>query len=171
MVKRRVPALDAPLTVPAPLPPLFRSPGGKRWLTPQLLGLARGSEGRYFEPFFGGGALFFALRPAQATLSDANADLMACYEVIRGRPEDLAAKLSEMPQNEANYYVVRKSRPTDKIARAARFLYLAMLAFNGIYRVNRQSEFNVPYEHREYLSRANAEALRRYSDALHGAEI
>ncbi len=157
--------------VPEALPPLFRWPGGKRWLTSRLIDTVRQSEGRYFEPFFGGGALFFALRPGHATISDANADLMLCYELVRDHADELAALLRDMSQDEASYYVVRASRPVDKLGRAARFLYLATLAFNGIQRVNRKGEFNVPYGHREYPGLGDAAILRLYRDALQGVEI
>ena len=131
----------------------------------------RHSEGQYFEPFFGGGALFFALRPGHATISDANADLMLCYEVIRDHADELAALLGDMSQDEASYYAVRASRPVEELGRAARFLYLATLAFNGIQRVNRQGVFNVPYGHREYSGLGDAAILRQYRDALQGVEI
>jgi DNA adenine methylase len=164
----RSPSRSTWKTFPAALPPLFRWPGGKRWPTNQLLDAARQSEGRYFEPFFGGGALFFALHPSRATISDTNPELMLCYETVRDHSDELAALLCDMQQDEASYYLVRASRPVDKLGRAARFLHLATLAFNGIHRVNRKGEFNVPYGHRDYEGLGDSANLRLYSDALEG---
>ncbi len=153
------------------LDPLFRWPGGKRWLVPKLLELAPQSVRRYFEPFFGAGALFFALRPEHALVSDSNAELMDCYRAIRDEPEAVARVLGSMPQDRASYYVCRSTHPSDRIDRAARLIYLTTLAFNGIYRVNLDGEFNVPYGGREYRNLADVARLRTYADSLASAEI
>ena len=158
------------MTQDAILRPLFRWPGGKRWLR-RLVALAPQSFERYFEPFFGAGALFFALRPRHAVLSDANADLMHCYEAIRDHPDEVARVLSDMPRDAASYYRIRSQEFTTTVESAARFVYLTTLAFNGIYRVNRAGKFNVPYGGREYGDLAKSGRLTPYSNALKGARI
>ncbi len=156
---------------PTRLEPLFRWPGGKRWLVPQLAELVPERIGTYYEPFFGAGALYFALRPPVAVLSDMNSELMAAYRAIRLAPTKVAAALSALPRDRESYYRVRSSNPMDPTARAARLIFLTTLAFNGIYRVNRRGEFNVPYGGREYPSLGARGSLDPYAKALRGARI
>jgi DNA adenine methylase len=153
------------------LRPLFRWPGGKRWLIPSLLGLLPDFTGRYFEPFLGGAALFLGLQPADAFLTDSNPDLVNCYRAIRDTPGEVAACLQRLPLDEQSYYAVRSSVPSDPAARAARFIYLTSLAFNGIYRVNRNGEFNVPYGGRQYPWLRDPALLDPYTAALQRAEL
>ncbi len=154
-----------------PLAPLFRWPGGKRWLVPQLKGLVPAKLGRYYEPFFGGGALFLALRPTDATISDSNTALMDCYRAIRDDYSQVAKILREMPRDRQAYLRIRSNIPDGASARAARLIYLTTLAFNGIHRVNRKGEFNVPYGGRTYDDLGDEETLRAHADALATAEI
>jgi DNA adenine methylase len=137
----------------------------------RLLELVPAEHGRFFEPFFGGGALFWALQPSLATISDSNSDLMSCYATIRDRPGDVSARLAELPQDRDSYYRIRSSIPEDDVGRAARLVYLTTLAFNGIHRVNRRGEFNVPYGGRSYTRLRDPSFLERYADALRGAEL
>jgi len=153
------------------LSPLFRWPGGKRWLTTELRKLVPADTNRYFEPFIGAGALFFALRPAQSTIADKNHALIECYEAIRDECEEVAELLQSMPRDRESYYRIRAETPTSRSARAARFVYLTTLAFNGIYRVNRAGQFNVPYGAREYGELGDLVRLRAYSEALSGSTL
>jgi DNA adenine methylase len=153
------------------LPPLFRWPGGKRWLVPQLTKLLPEHIGTYFEPFFGAGALFFATKPDRSVLSDTNSDLMEAYQAIKDDHAMVAACLSPLARDKDSYYEVRASRPTSASERAARLIYLTTLAFNGIYRVNRRGEFNVPYGGREYPSLGQDGWLEPYASALAASEI
>jgi DNA adenine methylase len=153
------------------LGPLFRWPGGKRWLLPLLRELAPADFGRYYEPFFGGGALFLALRPAAATISDRNSALMDCYRAVRDDHAEVARILRGLPRDRDSYLKIRSTLPEDSSARAARLIYLTTLAFNGIYRVNRRGEFNVPYGGRTYDDLGNEEMLRVHAEALATVEI
>lgn len=126
--------------------PFLKWPGGKRWLTPFLVALLKGQRpNKYFEPFLGGGALFFALRPHRAYLSDINADLINAYVQVRDNHEKLIACLKDIPVTEEIYYTVRARRRHSSLTRAVDFLYLNRTAFGGIYRLNSRGEFNVPY--------------------------
>jgi DNA adenine methylase len=153
------------------LRPPFRWPGGKRWLLDKLLTLVPASYGRYFEPFLGGGALFFALQPRAASLSDTNADLINLYQCIRDDPTQVGQLVRRIPQTPQVYYEVRAKRLRNPYRRAARTLYLTTLAFHGIYRVNKRGHFNVPFGGRLYPTLGSDEELVKYSDALANAEI
>ena len=151
--------------------PIFRWPGGKRWLTHRLLGLVPPTfRGCYYEPFFGGGALFFRLRPARAVISDRNAELMAAYRVVKDTPLKLEAALRALPAGSEAFYEIRGRVPANPVERAARFIYLTTNGFNGIYRVNRRGEFNVPYGGRDYQL-GGAGSLSAHSLALRTATI
>ncbi|MGA8026636.1 MAG: Dam family site-specific DNA-(adenine-N6)-methyltransferase [Bryobacteraceae bacterium] len=128
------------------LEPLLKWPGGKRWLAPWLADLIRDNlTGRYFEPFLGGGSLFFALRPRRSTLSDINPELIETYTTIRDSHCRVLRRLRNMGVSEREYYSIRNATPLNRVGRAARFLYLNRTAFAGIYRLNRKGAFNVPY--------------------------
>lgn len=126
--------------------PFLKWPGGKRWFVARHAGLLPATFGRYVEPFLGGGSVFFHLRPTRAVLADANAELIAVYKAVAWRRRRLEALLNDHQANhgERYYYRVRDAVPADLVARAARTLYLNRTCFNGIYRVNRAGEFNVP---------------------------
>jgi DNA adenine methylase len=127
------------------VPPL-KWAGGKRWFVARHLDLIPKSFSRYFEPFFGSGALYFALRPSRAVLSDLNSELMNVYRVIRDQPALLNRYLRSHQKNhsEPYYYKVRGFAPRSAVSAAARTMYLNRTCWNGLYRVNRRGEFNVP---------------------------
>lgn len=126
--------------------PLLKWPGGKRWIAPKLADFVRPLlRGTYFEPFLGGGAVFFSLRPADAVLSDVNQELIETYKQIRLHPVKVESALGLLRVGKKDFYEIRAKVPSDPIARAARFLYLNRTAFGGIYRVNSCGQFNVPY--------------------------
>jgi DNA adenine methylase len=128
--------------------------GGKR---SQLLGLLPHFPpviDRYYEPFVGGAAVFWALRSSMrfrsATIGDVNPELMHFYSTVRDHIDEFIVevqKLAPRVGDSSFYYEVRSWRPDelDPIARAARFLFLNKTCFNGVYRVNRKGQFNVPY--------------------------
>lgn len=126
--------------------PFLKWAGGKRWFTERCMHLIPETFDRYIEPFLGSGAMFFALQPKQAVLSDLNDDLINCYRVVRDAPIAIAEMLAAHHANhsEDHYYRVRADKPNDPIMRAAWFLYLNRTCWNGLYRVNRKNEFNVP---------------------------
>lgn len=128
--------------------PVLKWPGGKSWLATSLAEVFKrevSSTGRYFEPFVGGGAVFFEIMPRLALLSDINTALIEFYEVLRDDPEGLIRCVWRNSNNRENYYRVRASSPRTAIGRAARFLYLNRTCWGGVYRVNRNGQFNVPF--------------------------
>ncbi|TAJ14063.1 Dam family site-specific DNA-(adenine-N6)-methyltransferase [Marinilabiliaceae bacterium JC017] len=126
--------------------PFLKWPGGKRWLTSYIEELIdKQSINRYFEPFLGGGAVFFSINPQESYLSDTNEQLIITYKAVQNNHEELIRHLKEIPTDKATYYKVRNGKPTSEIDIAVRFLYLNRLAFGGMYRVNKEGNFNVPY--------------------------
>lgn len=152
--------------------PFLKWPGGKRWLTRQLIDHIPQIEGNYIEPFLGGGAFFFALQPSYAKLSDINSDLIETYLVMRDKPELLRQKMlyHQKHHNEEYYYKIRAMRPRTAINRASRFIYLNRTCFNGMYRVNKKGEFNVPKGTKDNFTH-DVKLFEEYSSLLKHAEI
>lgn len=126
--------------------PFLKWAGGKRWLASTYAELLPESYKRYHEVFLGSGALFFSMRPQQATLSDLNEELIECYSVLRDEWESVVVRLHHHQNHHSKdyYYEVRSSKPRLLANRAARFIYLNRTCWNGLYRVNLKGEFNVP---------------------------
>ncbi|MGA3161928.1 MAG: Dam family site-specific DNA-(adenine-N6)-methyltransferase [Terracidiphilus sp.] len=151
--------------------PLLKWPGGKRALINSISPIIPKQFGKYYEPFIGGGAVFFALSPGSATLSDVNSDLIETYVEVRDRPLELIRILRKMRNSERDYYKVRAEQPDNKTERAARFIYLCTLAFNGIHRYNLKGEFNVPYGFKSHLAVCDEEKILACSARLKVANL
>lgn len=156
----------------ARLEPFLKWPGGKRQLSPDLLHIAPREFKRYFEPFLGSGAMFFALQPDRAVLADSNSQLIECYRQVKDNCDGVLSELRKLKNSPTEYYRIRASDPRESAARAARLIYLVKLAFNGIYRVNRSTgRFNVPYGNHTERDVFDEDRLRVASDALRHARI
>lgn len=135
------------------LQPFTKWTGGKRQLLPVIRELTPKTYNRYFEPFVGGGALFFDLAPKDAVINDFNAELINCYQQIKDNPQELIEILKvHQEYNSKEYYLDLRSADRDEridmmseVQRAARILYMLRVNFNGLYRVNSKNQFNVPY--------------------------
>lgn len=157
--------------------PFLRWAGGKFYLWEALRRFVPEDvrERRYFEPFLGAGTMFLNLGHPNARLSDLNAHLIECYLAIRNSPDAVARELLTHAQNDCEryYYAVRdeynRSRPG--IPRAARFLYLNRTCFNGVFRVNRQGEYNVPYGKKKAPYFPSKDELRSASERLQKSQI
>lgn len=103
---------------------------------------------RYFEPFVGGGAVFYALSPqlCAATLADSNLELILTYKAVQKEPTELIRLLRRHAARHSKtyYYKIRSEYPKTPIEVAARFIYLNKTAYNGLYRVNKSGRFNAP---------------------------
>jgi DNA adenine methylase len=153
------------------LRPVLRWAGGKHAIRAHLIRLLPSRWARYIEPMVGAGALFFSLRPKKAILADTNEDLINFYQVLRARCADFLAALAELRATKELYYRLRASRPIDPLDRAIRFIYLNRLCWNGLYRVNRSGEFNVPIGDRLPDQLWIPAQLRRASAMLGNARI
>lgn len=164
--------------------PFVKWVGGKRSLLPELLARIPTEFENYYEPFVGGGALFFALKNerrrinlgggGQAFLSDINFDLINTYQVIQRDPEPLIRRLEQHAANHSKdyYYHIRSQHQLeDRIEIAARFIYLNKTCYNGLWRVNSKGEFNVPMGRYENPAICQDKALRACHTALEGVDI
>jgi DNA adenine methylase len=126
--------------------PFLKWAGGKRWLAPHLRSAVPEKYGTYFEPFLGGAAIFFLLRPKKAVLSDVNEDLIATYIAIRENHLLVRRYLGVFAKEHGklHYYQQRETNSRSRFRNAARFIYLNRVCWNGLYRVNLKGKFNVP---------------------------
>ncbi len=133
--------------------PLIKWVGGKRQLMHELLRNMPESYNRYYEPFVGGGALFFELQPFGGYISDMNEELINFYSVVRDNVHELISSLKKHEITKEYFLNIRNIDRTEKyknisnVEKASRFIYLNRTCFNGMYRVNSQGQFNVPFGH------------------------
>lgn len=162
--------------------PFVKWVGGKRQLLTQfrLLNLYPPENfnpiaSQYFEPFVGGGAVFFDLQPEKAILSDLNIELITTYTIIKNNINELISSLKklEMKKDIESFLHIREQNPENltDVEIASRFIYLNRTCFNGMYRVNSKGKFNVPYGKYSNPTICDEENLRRVSNALKYVEI
>ena len=153
--------------------PFLKWAGGKKQLLSELMKHVPENYGRYIEPFVGAGALFFSLQPSDAVLGDSNGELINAYEVVRDDVEALIHELGNYVNDEKFYYRVRAFKPSELnvVKRAARLIYLNKTCFNGLYRVNKQGEFNVPFGYRKTALICDETKLRDASKILQGVTL
>lgn len=153
--------------------PFLRWAGGKRWLIRHIESIKEMKINNYFEPFLGGGSIFFNFENYEnAYLSDLNCELIETYKCLRDDVEKVIKKLNSYSNEEELYYKIRKIRYDNEFDRAAKFIFLNKTSYNGIYRVNRQGEFNVPYGFRKKdIDLVDSDNLRRVSRKLQNVNI
>lgn len=159
--------------------PFVKWIGGKRSLLTHLHEHLPDSFNDYYEPFVGGGALFFSLGPRLATtgrravLSDNNFELVVAYQVIKKQPEALIEALCHHNERHCKqyYYRVREQQPSEPVDVAARFIYLNKTCYNGLYRVNKSGEFNAPMGSYKNPNIIAAENILACSETLTFAKI
>ncbi len=157
--------------------PIVKWVGGKRQLMFELLKNLPKSYNRYFEPFIGGGALFFELSPENGYISDMNEELINLYLVVRDDARALIEDLSKHEVSKEYYLEIRNLDRTRKynkltdVERASRFIYLNRTCFNGMYRVNSQGQFNVPFGHYKKPRIVDENNLLNCSELLKRTEI
>ena len=158
---------------PVPATPFVKWAGGKTSLLPELLKHVPGRLRRYHEPFVGGGALFFAVAPRRATLSDANGELVHCWRQVRDDVHGVLDALAGHVYERSRFEAVRALDPLrlGPAERAARFIYLNKTCFNGLWRVNRAGRFNVPFGRYRNPTFHDPGLLLRASQALRGMQI
>ncbi|AOG03231.1 DNA adenine methylase [Bosea sp. RAC05] len=138
--------VDPSLRLPEPF---IRWAGGKRWLAAGLGYAIRQrlaqTQGRYIEPFIGGGAVFLATGIRSGIISDLNSELVEAWRIVRDQPEALVDMIASWPVEQAFYNQMRLAQPETALERAARFIWLNRCCYGGIHRTNRKGQFNVAF--------------------------
>ncbi len=153
--------------------PFLKWVGGKSQLMSELLRRIPDDIGTYYEPFIGGGALFFALKPEDAVLGDFNGELIEAYTVVRDELPELISLL-EGHYYEKNYFYSVRALDTETLSSAegaARTIYLNRTGFNGLYRVNLKGQFNVPFGRYSNPLICDHENLQACSALLQGIQL
>lgn len=157
--------------------PFIKWVGGKTQLLSEITARIPQNFSRYFEPFVGGGALFFYLQPEKSVLIDINKELTNTYQVVRDKVEELITDLKQHIHQQDYYYQIRNIDRSKEyqlwsdVQRASRLIYLNKTCFNGLYRVNSKGHFNTPmgsYKNPKIVDEIN---LRACSKALQKAQI
>lgn len=159
--------------------PFLKWAGGKSALVDQITKLIPENFGTYYEPFVGGGAVFFNMQSTHSVINDKNIELINCYLQVRDHCEDLMPILDEMQKNhsEENYYSLRsvfnlrKASGNLEVYDAALMIYLNKTGFNGMYRENSSGNFNIPSGKRKNVKLYERENLLLASERLKHAEI
>lgn len=159
--------------------PFLKWCGGKSRLLPKILPKLPEKIGTYYEPFLGGGAMFFELarekRFDRAVLGDLCPELMNAFQTVRDKVDDLVRVLRQPEFRYAKeaYLEIRRADPDklEPVVRAARTVYLNRTCFNGLYRVNRSGRFNTPFGKYDNPTICDEPNLRACSAALQLAEL
>jgi DNA adenine methylase Dam len=153
--------------------PVLKWAGGKQQMLDVIRPHVPQGYNKYIEPFIGGGAVFFDLDPENAVISDSNPELINMYQVIADDVESLIEKLDVMDNTEEFYYMVRATNPEtlSNVDKAARTIYLNRTCFNGLYRVNKKGEFNVPFGKYKNPKICDRDNLRAVNEVLKNATI
>jgi DNA adenine methylase len=153
--------------------PFLKWAGGKSKLIEQYIPHLPKSFKNYYEPFVGGGALFFHLNPSSAALTDINPELINAYQCVRDNVEELILNLEahQLRHCQDYYYQMRQCPGVTNIEKAARFIYLNKTCYNGLYRESKISGFNVPFGKYKNPKICNPALLRSASNALQNAQI
>jgi DNA adenine methylase len=155
--------------------PFLKWAGGKTRLLRTLLPYTPARIRDYYEPFLGGGAVFFALQNrvrGRCLLSDLNGELINAWRAVRDVPVQLMDELATYSGRdaEADYYEIRLAAPEEPVARAARFIYLNQTSWNGLWRVNRWGTYNVPWGARAFRG-LDRDALLKVTSTLQRTEL
>ncbi|MFN6518902.1 MAG: DNA adenine methylase [Nostoc sp. CreGUA01] len=156
--------------------PFLKWAGGKSRLIQQYIPYFPKNYQNYYEPFLGGGAVFFYLQPTTGVLTDINAELINTYCCVRDNVDDLIVLLKQHKKRHTRhtrdyYYSVRNNSAGTDLEKAARFIYLNKTCFNGLYRVNSQGNFNVPLGRYQNPNICPENLLQLASKTLSQAEI
>jgi len=158
--------------------PVLKWAGGKRKLLQDIIKHIPDIFSVYYEPFLGGGAVFFSMQPSNAVVNDINGELINVYTAIRDNVEELIEDLKRH-KNEKDYFYKIRAKDRDKgkynklssIEKASRIIYLNKTCYNGLFRVNQQGEFNAPFGRYKNPNIVNNIVLRKASDFLNKGNI
>lgn len=164
---------DIKIATPSKARPLLKWAGGKGQLLEEIKKRSPRYFGKYIEPFFGGGALFFDLKPQRSVISDNNPELVNLYKAVANDVGSVINELKKYKNTKEYFYAVRQ-QDWEKLSpakAAARTIYLNKTCFNGLYRVNKEGKFNVPYGNYSNPRIYNSETLVAASILLNQTSI
>lgn len=153
--------------------PLLKWAGGKTQLLGEIIPKIPKIYGRYIEPFFGGGAVFFALQPQNGIIADSNPELINLYHSVATNVDDVIVQLHNYKNSEEEFYAIRALDATklSNVEAAARTIFLNKTCFNGLYRVNKSGQFNVPFGRYKSPRIIDEDALKAVSELLKNTTI
>jgi DNA adenine methylase len=151
--------------------PFLSWAGSKRKLLKFLQPFIPQAYNKYYEPFLGGGAMFFHLAPRRAEISDASPSLVATYKAIRTDPDSILRLLRPLAPNRDNFAKYKASTPRTPATKAAQFIFLNKACWNGLYRVNADGIFNVPFGRPKTDFLVNEENFYRCAEQLRRREV
>ena len=162
--------------------PFLKWAGGKRKLLPELTKYIERKDftkNQYYEPFIGGGALLFELQPTKAVINDKNPELINCYKVVKDSLNDLINVLRKhQEKNNSDYYYYMRNldrmseyESLSEVEKAARIIYLNKTCYNGLFRVNSQGHFNVPFGRYKKPNILDEAVLKAVSKYLNEAQV
>jgi len=159
------------------LRPFLKWAGGKKQLLPEIKKYVPANYSTYYEPFVGGGAVFFKLKPKKAVINDISKELINVYRVVKNNVERLIKDLKKHKNNRDYFYKIReldRNKEYEKLSsieKASRIIYLNKTCYNGLFRVNRQGYFNVPFGRYKNPNIINEKVLRAVSNYLINNDI
>jgi DNA adenine methylase len=158
---------------PKSITPFLRWAGSKRQIIPILSEYWKPSSHRYVEPFAGSASLFFHLLPQKALLADINKELILTYRQIKTNLDPVIKELNNFKNDKEQYLRIRSINPRtlSPPVQAARFIFLNRFCFNGLYRTNRQGDFNVPYGGGKTGNIPTVQEFQHYSNVLKNASL
>jgi len=153
--------------------PLLRWAGSKKRQFGSISKIFPNSYNSYAEPFAGSAAFAFCLGTNKAILNDINVDLTSFYHDVTNDPKGFYKKFSDIPRGEKSYYEIRSLFNNDKKRddRSVLFYYLNRNCFNGIHRLNKRGEFNVPFSSSRVSSYLSEEQFLRSVEVVRSAKI
>ncbi len=157
--------------------PFLKWVGGKRQIMPSILARVPKKYKTYYEPFVGGGAVLFELRPKLAVINDFNVELINVYNVIKNNVNELIKDLKKHKNESEYFYMIRSKDRThefdrlSEIERASRIIYLNKTCFNGLYRVNSSGEFNSPFGKYKNPNIVNEPTLKAVNSYFNSSQI
>ena len=158
--------------------PVVKWVGGKRQLITEIDKYIPSHFSTYYEPFLGGGAVFFYLQPKKAVVNDINKELINLYQVIQDNVEELIEDLKKHKNEPDYFYSIRELdrdlevyKKLTPVERASRIHYLNKTCYNGLFRVNSQGQFNVPFGRYKNPNIVNEITLRAVSNYFNSAKI
>lgn len=153
------------------LNPILKWAGGKRQLLPELINRLPDKFNKYIEPFVGGGALFFYLAKANSIINDSNPELINLYKEVSRNYKKIIVSLKNYKNTKEFFYKVRNTIPSNNLDAACRMIYLNRTCFNGLYRVNRKGQFNVPFGNYKSPKFIDEKNLEKASELLKKTKI